>query len=433
MIPQELLQFAPKPRALQANEQWNVFLSYRSINRPWVLCLYDILNELGYKTFLDQYVLKPGDVLVTKLEDALQTSQAGVLIWSNAAKDSEWVKKEYVTFETIATNNKLFQFVPVKIETAPLPLFALNRIFIDFSAYPDGPNGGDLLRLLHAIAGIPLSGECVHFANDLDEQTEAAAAQVNAAIRNNRPQRLVQLVKEGGLPWKTTAALGCKTAEGLIKLKCYNEAVDVLEQLEKTFKKALRPKQLKALALARRGKDEDLEKAQDILGELYERNHLDPETMGIYARTWMDRYAKSGDINDLIQSRDLYAEAFEKAPDDYYTGINAASKSVLIGTDEDLKKAADYAARVEKITGTQEVPGDYWKTATIGEIFLIQKKYSEAGDMYENAVAMARSEKGSHESTYKQAIRLIEKLKPNEAEQAAILKAFEHLNTAVVN
>ena len=49
------LDLAPKPGPLPAGKQWHVFLSYRSVNRPWVLALYDILNVLGYKIFLDQY------------------------------------------------------------------------------------------------------------------------------------------------------------------------------------------------------------------------------------------------------------------------------------------------------------------------------------------------------------------------------------------
>ena len=50
----EWLNYAPKPRALSGTEQWNVFLSYRSINRTWVINLYDVLRELGHKVFLDQ-------------------------------------------------------------------------------------------------------------------------------------------------------------------------------------------------------------------------------------------------------------------------------------------------------------------------------------------------------------------------------------------
>jgi hypothetical protein len=138
----------------------------------------------------------------------------------------------------------------------------------------------------------------------------------------------------------------------------------------------------------------------------------------------MDRYNKSKDIGDLKQSRDLYADAFEKSPDDYYTGINAAAKSVFIGTEKDIAKAADYAARVQLLTGSEVVKGDYWKTATVAEVMLIQKKYKEAAEIYEAAVGMARKEGGSIESTLKQATRLLEKLQPTEAEKKAVLDAF---------
>jgi hypothetical protein len=427
MIPAEWLQYAPKPKPLTNGNEWNVFLSYRSVNRTWVLNLYDVLTELEHKVFLDQYVLKPGDKLIKNLEAALDKTQAGILIWSKATRDSVWVNDEYEALQQKANNDSDFIFVPVTIDNTKLPTFAASRIYIDFTSYPDGPNGGDLLRLLYALAGMPMQRDIVQFANQQNEAAETAMAQIKAAIKNNRPQRLAQLFEESGLPWKTTAALGCMAAEGLIKLKDNDNAIKILENLENNFKKALRPKQLKGLALARRGKNNDLDNAQDILGELYAKNHLDPETMGIYARTFMDKYARSGNNNDLLQSRDLYVEAFEKAPDDYYTGINAAAKSVLIGTESDLKKAANYAARVEKITGTKEVENDYWKTATIGEVFLIQKKYKEAADMYEKAVGTARSEKGSHETTYTQAIRLMEKLNPDTEERTAIDKVFKHL------
>ena len=237
----------------------------------------------------------------------------------------------------------------------------------------------------------------------------------------------MQLFEEGGLPWKTTAALGCLAAEGLIKLKRNSEAIKILEQIEKSFKKALRPKQLKGLALARRNEDGDLDNAENILGLLYAKNHLDPETMGIYARIKMDKYSKFNNDADLAESRDLYAAAFEKAPGDYYTGINAASKSVFIGTAKDLERASSYAAEVEKLVGSKETPGDYWKTATVAEVFLIQKKYTEAAAMYEKAVAMAKSELASHETTWKQACRLMRKLIPTDQERALILAAFKHL------
>jgi hypothetical protein len=110
----------------------------------------------------------------------------------------------------------------------------------------------------------------------------------------------------------------------------------VLAALEARFPRALRPHQLHALALARRAEAGDLEEAQRILGRLVAAGERDPETLGIYARTWTDRYERSRTRDDLLQARDHLTEAFRLAPDDAYVGINAAAKHVFTG---DLERA----------------------------------------------------------------------------------------------
>lgn len=425
----EWTRLAPRANPLGDGENWNVFLSYRSVDRRWVLNLYDVLRDHGHQVFLDQCVLKGGDELIRRLEEALASSQAGVLAWSSASRDSDWVYREYQAMERQA-DRRDFQFVPVRLDDDELPGFAQNRIFLDFAAYPDGPNGGELLRLLHAVVGEPLSEEAARFASEQDEAAHHADARIDAAILNGHAERLVQLFEQGGLPWESSAALGCKAAEGLTKLDRPAQAIDMLEALQERFPSAIRPKQLRALALARRREDGDLEAAQDILGELYARGERDPETLGIYARTWMDRHERSGDIHDLEQSRDLYAEAFEAAGDDYYTGINAAAKSVFLGTERDLAKAAGYAERVQAIVGTEPTPGNYWATATAAEAFLIEQEFAEAARLYRAAVAMARQERGSHKTTWLQARRLMERLSPANEEREDIRDCFSHLPEA---
>lgn len=426
MIPEEWLRYAPKPLPPSEGKKWNVFLSYRSVNRGWVLNLYDVLTELGFKVFLDQYVLKPGDSLIDVLEDGLESSQSGVLIWSNAAQDSEWVRNEYNVLLGKSTHDKSFIFVPIKIDKIKLPAFANSKLFVDFTEYPDGPNGGDLLRLVYALVGKPLPDEAVEFAWGQDEAAGIAAARINAAIRNGRPEKLVALFEAGGLPWKTTASLACKTAEGLLKLGEEDEAIAMLQKVEAQFPRSIRPKQLRALALARRGQGDDLDMAQDILGELYALNHLDPETLGIYGRTWMDRYKQSGDLSHLRQSRNYYAEAFEKAPDDYFTGINAASKSFLLGEPD---RAKTYVEQVEQLVGRESVPGDYWKTATVAECLLLQQQYAEAADMYQKALDMAPTEEGSHASSRKQAALLLDKMGVDEETKMKVLQVFPQMKT----
>lgn len=420
-------QLSPAPRPLSGTDQWHVFISYRSVNRPWAMNLYDVLAQHGYKAYIDQTALPSGSELLTRLQDALQASQSGVLIWSAATSDSKWVSNEYQFLQQRAMNDPNFFFVPVRLDNSPLPPFAANRVYLDFSSYPDGPNGSDLMRLLHGIAGVPLSHEAAEFALKLDNEARQAADDVGAAIFNRDPDQLVELFKVGGVAWQTSSALACKAAEGLIKLKHNDEAIAMLVQIESQFPRAIRPWQLHALALARRGTGDDLKQAQRILGRLYQDGQRDPETLGIYARTWMDRYNKSKDLSDLKQSRDMYAEAFQRAPDDYYTGINAAAKSVLLGTPTDVDRGGTLADQVQKIVGTEPVQGDYWKTATVGEVFLLKKNYADAGRLYKAAVDMAQAEKGSHESTWKQACLEMQKLQPTADERALVRAAFSDL------
>lgn len=426
-VSEDWLKFAPKPLPLEDGDQWNVFLSYRSVNRIWVLNLYDVLRQQGFSVFLDQVVLSGGDDLIEVLEQGLSRSQSGVLIWSSASADSDWVRREYDTLERQTTEKPGFRFVPVRLDNAKLPIFAAGRVFFDFTSYPDGPNGGDLLRLLYAVLGQPLSDDAAHFAAQQDDVAKQASADIEAAIFNKKPARLIELFNQDGLPWKTSSALGCKAANGLIDLDHNDEAITMLGQLRDQFPRAIRPQQLLALALARRGKEGDLDQAQGILGRLYQSGQKDPETLGIYGRTWMDCYKKSKDPSDLQQSRDLYAEAFKGATDDYYTGINAASKSVLLGTPEDIDRAGKLAASVQKIVGTEPAANDYWKTATIGEVFLLMKKYADAARLYQAAVAMAHAKVAAHKSTWTQACLLMQKLNPTADERALVRAAFSHL------
>ena len=419
-------RLAPRAEALAPGQKWHVFLSYRSVNRAWVINLYDVLRAHGHQVFLDQCAIAAGDELTEQLETALVESQAGVLVWSSATADSRWVRREYAVMERRAERGR-FQFVPARLDSAPLPVFAESRVFVDFSQYPDGPNGGELLRLLHAVVGTPLSPDAARFAVDQDEEARRAAARIKAAVRLGDAEELRRLFATGGLAWETSAALGCAVAEGLTKLKEDEAALEVLSVVGERFPRAIRPKQLRALALARRGANGDLEQAQRILSELYELGEKDPETVGILARTWMDRYQRSGEARYLRHSRDLYAEAFANAADDYYTGINAAAKSIFLGTPQDVVRARDLAAKVQQLVGTETVPRDYWKTATVGEVELILGNYAAAAKRYEDAVAMAPNERGSHESTWRQASRLMEALRPDEANRALIAGAFAHL------
>lgn len=424
-------KLAPPPLPLEPGQEWNVFLSYRSVNRPWVINLFDVLVGMGHKVFLDQTVLAAGSKLRSTIGDALEKSQAGVLVWSTEAADSDWVRNEYDVMENLAgADDRTFHFVPIRLNKAPLPPFARSRVYLDFTSYPDGPNGGELLRLLHAVVGKPLSVEAARFATEQDEAASQASNQIDAALAGGNANWLRKLVETGGPSWEASSALGARAADALLKLGAIEDALAVLVSLETRFPKAIRPKQLRALALARRGGDGDLDTAQMLVGTLYAGSHRDPETIGIYARTFMDMYARAKNPMMLRRSRDLYWEAFKLARDDYYVGINAAAKSVLLEDAEDLKTGKEIAQQVETIVGTDPVKGDYWKTATIAELQLIKQSYQRAAQLYRDAVATAPAEIGSHRSTFGQARRLMDAMNTPAADRKLIDAAFGHLPAA---
>jgi len=408
------LDLAPKPGPLPAGKQWHVFLSYRSVNRPWVLALYDVLNVLGYKVFLDQYVLTAAAPLAIALGEALDASAGAVMIWSGLYEDSEWCKQEFGKLETMQNEKKGFRYVIARIDESEIMGLAATKLWIDFSKQREGPAGTGLLQLLYGLSGQPLPPTAVKLAADVDAQMRDGLLNVKATRDAGDADVLVALAETDDMAWRGSPMLMCAVAEGLIAMKKIPEATTVLDRVETAFPKALRPKQLRGLALAR---SQQSTKAQLILGRLYAVGEIDPETLGILARTWMDRYNESGNRLFLLKSRDLYRQAFEAFPTDYYTGINAASKSLLAGEKE---TAAQLAARVQDVIREKPVANDYWKTATAAELQLLQAKYSEAAALYRAAVVTAPGDIASHEASRAQAKLLLQALGASDEQRAQI-------------
>jgi hypothetical protein len=421
---QEWLSYAPAPSPLSTDQRWHVFLSYRSVNRYWVLELYDILRQLGYSVFLDQYVLSAAAPLALTLGEELDASASAVLVWSNRYEDSEWCKREFNYLEGRENQAKGFRYVIAKLDGTMLPGFAQGKIFVDFSERPEGPGGSDILRMLYGLAGNPLPDKAVRLAAEVDEEVKRGRSAIQAARLAGDAERLLELSRSQDLAWLNSPMLGCAVAEALIALKRNDEALQLCNQLCEAFPKTLRPRQLLGLVQARKGL---VREAQAILGELYAAGEIDPETLGIYARTWMDRYNATKEKRYLLKSRDLYRQAFETDSKDSYTGINAATKSLLL---DEPQTAQQLAQRVEQLVGTKAIPGKYWETATVAEAQLLQGHYVEAGRLYEAAVVAAPEEIGSHQSTYNQAVLVLDQLRATDDDRAAVLRPFAHLTKA---
>jgi hypothetical protein len=412
------LRLPPRPRPRPPGIKWDVFVSYRSVNRTWALALYDSLREAGFEVFLDQFVLPAGVELEGFLRDNLRMSASGIVVWSGDAASSGFVRGELAVMRNLRRESSSFHYVLARLDTQDLPFLEQTDLFVDFAQYPEGPRGGELLRLMFGLVGLPLSDEAAREIHDLNVATTKLVRTIEAAKGIGKPERLLEIAGERSPALVTTSLPYAVLAEALIQMGAYEEALQVLGEARKPFSEALRLQQLEALAHRRNGRVED---AQMILNQLYEGGHRDPETVGILAATWMQRFKNEPKRIYLERSQGLYAEAFRLAPDSYYNGINAAAKAALLNRADEARKLA---GQVLPLVAMHEDGRDYWATATHAEARLLHGEYAEAARLYRAAVVAHLTETGSIDTTKAQAADLLAALTADDSTKADVLAAF---------
>jgi hypothetical protein len=77
---------------------YDVFISYNSNDTTWAESLYNDLLSKGLRVFLDRERITAGSIWNNELSKSLDKSRHLVVLWSNAAKESNWVQSELATF-----------------------------------------------------------------------------------------------------------------------------------------------------------------------------------------------------------------------------------------------------------------------------------------------------------------------------------------------
>jgi hypothetical protein len=110
---------------------YDVFISYSHDDFDWVTRFAGRLEREGFKVARDEVVLKPGDVLVHAIEQAIRDSARGILVFSPASATSGWVQQEYAALMQRSIEDQR-RFIPVIIDDVELPAFAATRYYADF-------------------------------------------------------------------------------------------------------------------------------------------------------------------------------------------------------------------------------------------------------------------------------------------------------------
>ena len=416
------LEHAPKPPPRGANS-YDAFISYRSSDRAWAMALYDVLKLAGWEAFLDQYDLVPGANLETSLTEGLQASSAGVILWSSRTKDSKWCERERNSMRFLADRpNSTFKYIFSKLDAEELPLFAQADLYVGFEESPEGPRGVNLLRLMCGMRGMALPPEAVVMAQQVDVDAKQAMAQINGAMEAGNPAKLLEIGTSARPGLLASPGPILAAAQGLIRRGEYDDARKVLARALLLFPESVRAKQLEGLALRRLKKYQE---AVDVLSELKAAGHQDPETLGILAAARDGLFRETGKLLHLRNARELYRTAFTADPKDYYTGINAASKSLFLGEPAEAARLAGLVLPlVEKATDGK----DFYAAGTLGEVYLLQGKVGEAAAQYQMVIDNNPNAAGDLKGTGEQAERICAALKLSPEDTAKVMAPFKLLD-----
>jgi tetratricopeptide (TPR) repeat protein len=183
-----------------------------------------------------------------------------------------------------------------------------------------------------------------------------------------------------------------KSVEGLINQGRYLEARERTLMLRNDSIDTLRVNQLLALSTSKCGSPE---LALEYLTALYERFPDDPETAGILGGIYKSIFRKQQSTKYALLSRDTYAKNFTQTGN-YYTGINAATMSIIAG------KAQQGRELATQVISKLETATTEWEWATLAEAYLLTKNRDKALTAFTKARQLIANDWGKVLSVYNQ-------------------------------
>ena len=121
--------------------------------------------------------------------------------------------------------------------------------------------------------------------------------------------------------------------------------------------------------------------AKDLLTRLMKDGHYDEETLGILGRVYKEMWLIEGEgapeHPHLAKSRELYLGAFRRSRG-YYSGINAASLSLIMGDKDLSRRVARQVLRICADLLKDPSQRGYWIMATVAEAFVLLGRQERA-------------------------------------------------------
>lgn len=112
----------------------DLFICHSSKDKPFVRLIGRTLKSFGVKVWLDEWELRVGDSLHTKIEDGIKDSSFMLVVLSKNSLNSQWVKRELNSGLSLELNKKNIYVIPalVDISASEMPLMLTDKVAADF-------------------------------------------------------------------------------------------------------------------------------------------------------------------------------------------------------------------------------------------------------------------------------------------------------------
>jgi len=317
----------------------SVFVSYSRVEQEHAKRVIDLLEKAGFTVWWDG-MLKPGATYVETTEEALESAEAVVVLWSKTSIASNWVRDEAMSGRM---RNCL---VPISLDGSIAPLGFRQIQSIDFSHWK-GDHGDPAARqLVEAVAGM-------HGRENMPVPPPSATSPTNMSRRGLLIAGGAVAAAAGGLAIWGSGVLQTEAATNSIAVLPFRNLNDdpeqdyfvagLAEELRVTL--SLNPQLLVAAEASSRIFAEDesgLESIAERLGVAYVLE-------GSVRRT-AEQLRMTARLIEVATGFDVWSQAFERDLDDTLELHRELATSVV---DELFASDQNGAAITERPGGTQ--------------------------------------------------------------------------------
>lgn len=110
-----------------------IFISHASQDDAFASQLSDDLRLIGHTPWIDDVEIRPGESIITSIQDGLSRSRHAIVVLSQAAVASGWVEAEWKERYWDALATQQIRVIPVLREACGIPLFLRTMRYADFT------------------------------------------------------------------------------------------------------------------------------------------------------------------------------------------------------------------------------------------------------------------------------------------------------------